>query len=288
MVAVRIGTLRTGAGTSAALIGADTAQPLAFPDAGAWLAAGGPEPGTAASGPPVPLAEADFAPVIPRPSKIVCVGLNYREHIKEMGRELPEYPTLFAKFTEALLGPTDDIVLPPESTSVDWEGELAVVIGARVRRADETAARTAIAGFTVSNDISARDFQRRTPQWLQGKTFDSTTPLGPWLATLDEVGPEPALQLTCRIDGQLKQEANTRDLVFGPVQLIRYISAITTLNPGDVILTGTPGGVGDGRTPREYLNPGTLVETTIDSLGSTANRCVAAPGVPGGDFPQKD
>jgi acylpyruvate hydrolase len=271
---MRMATIRTHGATQAAAVDGGELLPLDFTDVGSWLRAGSPVWSDHLAGDPLRLADADFAPVVPAPGKIICVGLNYRDHILEMGREVPRFPTLFAKFADSLVGANDDIVLPPGSDSIDWEGELAVVIGSTVSRADEAAARGAIAGFAVANDVSARDFQRRTPEWLQGKTFDRTTPLGPYLVTVDETGPEPDLDISCGVDGNIKQHSRTSELVFGPVALIRYISAITTLRPGDIILTGTPGGVGDGRNPKEFLEPGSLLETSINTLGSTANRCI--------------
>lgn len=273
---MRFVTIRTHGKTQAAALDGGKLMPLGFRDVGHWLRAGAPDWRDHVLGEPVAEADADYAPLVPTPGKIICVGLNYRDHILEMGRQLPEYPTLFAKFSDSLVGAHDDIVLPPDSASVDWEGELAVIIGATVSRADAAAARGAIAGFSVANDVSARDFQRRTPEWLQGKTFDRTTPLGPFLVTADETGPEPDLDITCAVDGNTKQHSRTSELVFSPVELVRYISAITTLRPGDVILTGTPGGVGDGREPKEFLSEGSLLETSINTLGATSNRCVVS------------
>jgi acylpyruvate hydrolase len=211
--------------------------------------------------------------VIPNPGKIVCVGLNYRNHILEMGRDLPEHPTLFAKFADALIGARDDIDLAPESDCVDWEAELAVVIGRTVRRADAQEAADAIAGFTVMNDVTMRDWQFRTKEWLQGKTFEGTTPLGPVLVTPDELegGVAPALTMTCSVDGDVVQKADTSDLVFGPVDLVRYASTIMTLRPGDVIATGTPGGVGHARKPARYLADGDTLVTEIDGIGRLKN-----------------
>jgi acylpyruvate hydrolase len=193
--------------------------------------------------------------VIPRPGKVVCVGLNYRHHILEMGRGLPEYPTLFAKFADVLIGPRDPIRLAPESSAADWEAELAVVVGRTVRRADEKGASAAIAGFCVLNDVTMRDWQYRTTQWLQGKSFEATTPVGPALVTPDGLpgGVRPALPITGAVDGETVQKADTSDLVFDPVALVRYISTIMTLRPGDLIATGTPGGVGHARKPPRYL-----------------------------------
>lgn len=220
---------------------------------------------------------ADFAPLIPRPGKVVCVGLNYRNHILEMGREIPEFPTLFTKYPEALIGANDDIQLAPESDAVDWEAELALIVGMRVRRANEEQAKAAIAGFAVLNDVTMRDWQYRSPMWDQGKTWEATTPLGPYLVTPDELpgGTRPRLDLAGYVDGTQVQHANTSDLVFDPVALIQYVSTILTLNPGDVIATGTPGGVGHARKPPVYLQPGQLLATEIEYLGRTENRAVA-------------
>ncbi len=216
------------------------------------------------------LAPTAWAPVVPRPSKIVCVGLNYREHILEMGRELPEYPTLFAKFAEAFIGAHDDIEVPAAAAeAVDWEGELAVVIGARVRDASPDEARAAIAGFSVLNDVTMRDRQYRTTQWLQGKTFEATCPFGPVLVTADEFS--PGALLSTWVNGERQQHASTDDLVFGPAELVAYVSSIVTLQPGDVIATGTPGGVGHALPTPRHLAPGDLVETTVEGIGTLRN-----------------
>jgi acylpyruvate hydrolase len=271
---VRLTTLRTPDGTRAARIDGDAAVEIDAPDLGALLAdPAWRERAAAADGPRHDAAGADLAPLVPRPGKIFCVGLNYRTHILEMGRELPEYPTLFAKFAEALVGPHDTVSLDPASQKVDWEAELAVVVGAPVRRATDAEAEAAIAGFAVLNDVTMRDWQYRSVQWLQGKTFEATTPFGPRLVTPDELpgGTRPALDLSCAVDGETVQSANTSDLVFDPVALVVYISQIVTLNPGDVIATGTPGGVGHARKPPRYLADGALFTTEIEGLGSQRN-----------------
>ena len=275
---MRLTTLRTPDGTRAARIDAgpdgDIAVEIDAADVGALLAdLGWRDRAAAADGPRHELGGADLAPLVPRPGKIFCVGLNYRTHILEMGRELPEHPTLFAKFAEALVGPHDPIALAPDSDAVDWEAELAVVVGAPVRRASQAEAEAAIAGFTVLNDVTMRDWQYRTLQWLQGKTFEATTPLGPQLVTPDELpgGVRPALELRCAVDGQTVQSANTADLVFDPVALIAYVSRIITLHPGDVIATGTPGGVGHARKPPRYLTDGVELVTEIEGLGTQRN-----------------
>lgn len=221
---------------------------------------------------------ATFAALVPHPSKVVCVGLNYRTHIQEMGRDLPAYPTLFSKFEDTLIGASDDILLPVETEQLDWEVELAVVLGEHVRRASSAQAEQAIAGFTVLNDITCRDWQFRTREWLQGKNWDSTTPVGPFLVTSDETGGvRPALAVRCEVNGTTMQQDNTGDLLFDPVDLVTYVSTMIRLNPGDIIATGTPGGVGHARKPPRYLAPGDVVVTEIESLGRMENRVVAEP-----------
>lgn len=270
---MKLATVRTATGTTAVRIDDDGAFDLGVADVGALLAQPDWRTRAAAGGSPIALDGLEFAPVVPRPGKVLCVGLNYRTHILEMGRDLPEHPTLFAKFAEALIGAGDDIALAPESDAVDWEAELTVVIGAPVRRADEAQAEAAIAGFTVMNDVTMRDWQFRTKEWLQGKTFEGTTPLGPVLVTPDELpgGVRPALTVTATLDGETVQKADTSDLVFDPVALVRYASTILTLQPGDVIATGTPGGVGHARKPPRYLADGSVLVTEISGIGRLQN-----------------
>lgn len=273
---MRLATLRRADGsTFAARLDGDTAIDLGLPDVSALLAR--PDWRSRAAdgdGPPLELAASDFAPVVPSPGKIWCVGLNYRPHILEMGRELPEHPTLFAKFADALIGAHDDVLLPPESTRVDWEGELAVVVGAEVRRASAEQAAAAIAGFTVFNDVTMRDWQYRSPMWLQGKTFEGTSPLGPVLVTPDDLpgGVRPVLELSVGVDGDVMQKGTTGDLLFDPCSLVRYVSTIVRLRPGDVIATGTPGGVGHARDPQVYLRDGNRLVTRIEGIGELVNK----------------
>ena len=275
---MRVVTVRTPTGTRAARQDADELVLLDDADVGSLLAASDwASRAASADGPRMTLGDAELAPVVPRPNKIVCLGMNYRSHIEEMGRETPTHPTLFAKYARSLIGPRDPIVLPPESEQVDWEVELAFVIGREVRRVAGREARDAIAGFTVLNDVSMRDWQFRTMQFLQGKTWDNSTPVGPALVTLDEVagGASPDLVLTCEVDGEVMQKGRTSDLLFGPEDLVAYISSIVTLEPGDLVATGTPSGVGAGRTPPVFLRPGQVVRTSIEGIGELVNECVA-------------
>ncbi|SDT70878.1 fumarylacetoacetate hydrolase family protein [Jiangella sp. DSM 45060] len=211
-----------------------------------------------------------WAPVVPRPGKVICVGLNYAAHIREMGRERPEYPTLFAKFPEAVTGPYDDIVVPGRlARALDWEGELAVVVGSPCFRVDRDTASACIAGYAVLNDVTMRDYQYRTAEWLQGKTLQASTPFGPFLVTPDVHSTSAEVRTT--VDGEVMQSARIDDLVFDPADLIAYVSELVTLNPGDVIATGTPGGVGHARTPPRFLVDGSRLRTTIDGLGEQSN-----------------
>lgn len=269
---MRYATIRTASGTSAARIDGDTATEIAgFADVGALLRAGNPP--NAETGARHSLADVDLAAAVTTPSKVVCVGLNYRTHILEMGRELPQYPTLFTKFAESLIGAHDPIRIPPETSAVDWEGELAVIVGSTIRRGDREKAQHAIAGYTVMNDITMRDWQYRSVQWFQGKAWEASTPLGPIMVTPDEL---PAhATLTTRIGDEIVQSADIDDLVFDPADLVAYLSTLVTLHPGDVIATGTPGGVGHARKPPRYLTAGQSVTVSIDGIGSVTNACVA-------------
>jgi acylpyruvate hydrolase len=218
--------------------------------------------------------DGSLLPVVDRISKVICVGHNYRDHILEMGHPLPDFPNVFCKYPEAVVGPGDAIVLDPVAQAWDWEAELAIVIGWPARKVAVDDAARFIAGYTVANDVSARDWQRRGTQWLLGKTFERTTPIGPWLVSAHDVDPGDDLTVTCSVNDVEKQSASTKDLVFPPDVLVSYLSTVLTLNPGDVILTGTPGGVGAARTPAERLRPGDVVATTISGVGELHNACV--------------
>jgi acylpyruvate hydrolase len=224
-----------------------------------------------------PLAAATLRPVVPRPGKIICVGLNYHAHIEETHREVPEYPVLFTKFASSLTGPFDPIPCPPESEAIDYEGELAVVIGRRGRRVTADHALEHVAGYTVANDVTMRDYQYRTHQWLQGKAWDASTPLGPALVTADEVPDPGALSLRTHVNGELVQDSSTELLIFSIPTLVSTISEFTTLTPGDVILTGTPAGVGFRREPPLLMGDGDVATVEIDGIGRIENRFVAEP-----------
>ena len=218
----------------------------------------------------VPLAAVQLLPVVPNPRKIVCVGSNYHAHVEEMGRTVTDFPVLFTKFATSLIGPYDDIVAPPESEQIDYEAELAVVIGTRGRRIAEGRELDHVAGYAVANDVSMRDFQYKTHQWLQGKAWDSATPLGPMLVTPDEVD-VANLDIRLSVDGEVLQESNTSLLIHDIPSIIRAVSAFATLEPGDVILTGTPGGVGFKREPQVFLRDGDRVVVEVDGVGRLEN-----------------
>ena len=275
---MKLATLRNPDGTTEAVrVDGTTATRLGPSDVGALLS----QPdwravAEAAAGATVNLGHAAYAPVVTRPGKVVCVGLNYRGHILEMGRDLPQFPTLFSKYADTLIGAHDDIRRPVETDQLDWECELAVVIGTPVRRATTAEAEAAIAGFATLNDITARDWQFRTREWLQGKCWEATTPVGPWLVTPDELpgGARPTLAIRTEVDGEVVQEDNTGDLLFDPVALVEYVSTMVTLRPGDLVATGTPGGVGHARTPARYLTAGQKVVTEVEGLGRCENLVV--------------
>jgi acylpyruvate hydrolase len=277
---MRLATIRRPDGTTvAARVDGEELVVLPAPDVVALLAdPGWREAAGAETGERVALADADLAPAV-RPPKVICVGLNYRSHIEEMGRGFPDHPTLFIKFPDTLTGPYDDLVVPKVSAEVDWEVELGVVIGRPARNVDVAGAGACIAGYTVVNDISMRDWQWRTTQWDGGKNFEASTPVGPFVVTADELGDAAGtgsvdLEVTCKVDGQTMQHARTSDLLFNPAAIVSYASQFTTLRPGDLIASGTPGGVGAGRDPKVFLAPGQVLETAIEGIGACRNLMV--------------
>ena len=211
---------------------------------------------------------------IPRPGKIVCVGLNYRDHAAEQGAELPEAPLLFAKFTTALIGPGDAIVIPPIVTKCDYEAELGVVLGRTVRQVSKENAMEAVAGYVVANDVSARDLQFGDGQWTRGKSPDTFCPVGPLVPAADVPDPH-ALPIRALLNGEVVQDSTTANLVFGVDEVISYASQTATLEAGDLILTGTPAGVGIFRKPPRLLQPGDEITIEIDGIGSLTNPVVA-------------
>jgi 2-keto-4-pentenoate hydratase/2-oxohepta-3-ene-1,7-dioic acid hydratase in catechol pathway len=218
------------------------------------------------------LDEVELGPPVPDPEKILCVGLNYYEHIEEAGHRPADYPILFAKFRNSLVGPTAGVRIPRGVTDrVDYEGELAIVIGRHANGVREEEAVDYIAGAMAFNDVSARDLQLRTSQWLPGKAIDTFAPCGPALVTLDEVGDLTALQVTTRVNGEVRQDASTSLMMFSVAELIATISSFMTLAPGDIIATGTPGGVGSRREPPSWLAAGDIVEVEVGGVGTLAN-----------------
>jgi len=269
---MRLATIRTEDGTRAVRVEGDDLVLLDAPDVGDVLRS---RLDTGADGPSVAAADADYAPLVTHPDKIVCVGVNYEDHMRERGHDRPSAPSYFAKYRRALIGARDDITLPPTevSTDVDWEAELAIVIGTELRHAGPGEAFAAIAGFTVLNDVSVRDYQRRTTQFLAGKTFEGMTPLGPVMVDTDEIGDGSGLAIATEIDGVVKQDSNTSELFFNAVDIVADLSRIITLDPGDIIATGTPGGVGAARKPPEWMSEGTVVRCVIEQIGETVNTC---------------
>jgi 2-keto-4-pentenoate hydratase/2-oxohepta-3-ene-1,7-dioic acid hydratase in catechol pathway len=226
-----------------------------------------------AHGEAIPLASAELdAPVTP--GKIVAIGLNYRDHAIEAGLKIPAAPLCFAKFTSSLAGPFDSIQLPAEDAQVDFEGELGVVIGRTAKRVAESEAMSYVAGYVAFNDVSARKWQFEDGQWTRGKSCDSFAPNGPYLVTADEVSDPGALRIETRVNGEVLQNSNTNQLIFGIPRLISYLSHSFTLDPGDLIATGTPSGVGFSRKPPRFLADGDQVEVEIESVGKISNRAI--------------
>lgn len=231
----------------------------------------------AATGPAVACDDVILLPPIPHPAKIICIGLNYRDHAAEVKLPLPEFVTAFAKWPNTLIGDGESIVIPAESHRVDYEAELAFVIGRKARHISEADAYAYIAGYMCFNDVSVRDYQMRTTQWTLGKVFDTHGPCGPVLVTRDEVPDPHALRITCSIDGEMLQDSSTSQLVFGIPKLVAELTSVMTLEPGDIVATGTPAGVGTSRTPKRWIRPGERVRVEIERVGVLENPAVAAP-----------
>ncbi|OAH58542.1 MULTISPECIES: fumarylacetoacetate hydrolase family protein [Bacillaceae] len=215
---------------------------------------------------------------VPKPGKIFAVGHNYREHILEMGRELPSHPVIFAKFGNTVIGPQDDIPFYPISEQLDYEAEFAFVIGKRAKNVSEEDALDYVAGYAVANDVTYRDFQRRTLQWLQGKTVDGSLPMGPWMVTSDELTDPSGLEMVLTVNGEERQRTNTANQVFSVPYLVSFLSSIATLEPGDIVITGTPGGVIQAMDPQVWLKDGDVVRVEIDKVGVLENKVRAVKG----------
>lgn len=281
---MRLATLRTARGLRLHVSGADgyvdvaeaTGNP-AFASLAEVLSAGPAAMeavARAATGAGVPAQEADFGPAVPEPARILCLGVNYSEHAIEGGREVPTWPEAFVRGAGSAIGPYDDLVRPALVSRFDYEGELGVVIGAGGRYIPAAKALEAVAGFVVLNDATAREWQRAATQWTAGKNFEGTMPMGPELVTPDEVDCAD-LALTTTLNGQVMQSASTSQMIVDIPSAIEFFSSFTRLRPGDVIATGTPGGVGFARTPPVWLRPGDVVEVTVQDIGTIRNRVVA-------------
>jgi len=285
---MRLATIQTPSGPRAAVRQGDSyidlhATDSALPESVRGLLAGGAEAlkaaGTTASRPNAVRVTARGAKLlapIPDPAKIVCVGLNYRDHAAESGAPIPKEPVLFSKYATALIGPDEPIVLPPVSQEVDYEAELVIVVGRKGRHLSKEAAAGYIAGYTIGHDVSARDWQLKKDgrQWMVGKTFDTFAPLGPELVTPDEVGDPHNLAIRLRLNGETMQDSSTKQMIFPPAEVVAYLSQVFTLEPGDLIFTGTPPGVGFARKPPVFLKGGDVVEIEIEKLGVLRNPVV--------------
>lgn len=277
---MQLGTIRRAPTetTAAVRVEGDELVLLDAPDVGQLLAAGGLESAREIDGERVDRSTADWAPLVARPNKIICVGLNYADHIAETNSVQPEFPNCFSKFSGALIGANDNLRLPPVDVSVknDWEAELCVVIGKEGRGIAPSEAVDHVAGYTAFNDFSVRDWQKRTPQYLLGKTFEGASALGPVMTTTDELGDGSGLAISSSVNDEVKQSSNTDHLVFDVVHLVSELSKAITLLPGDLIATGTPGGVGAARNPPEWLVDGDELVITVEGIGELRNRCVSS------------
>jgi 2-keto-4-pentenoate hydratase/2-oxohepta-3-ene-1,7-dioic acid hydratase in catechol pathway len=236
----------------------------------------GPEGGRLPAGCALEAGNVTLRAPVPRPPKLICLGLNYRDHAEEQNREVPKQPLIFAKATSAVIGPGEAIEIPEGSVEVDYEAELAFVIGRHTSRATPAEAEAAIFGYCCLNDVTEREMQFGERLWFRGKGVDTFAPMGPWIVTPDEVGDPLDLGITARVNSRLMQSSSTANLIFGPADIIAFISRTMTLVPGDVISTGTPAGVGVFREPQVFLKPGDVVEITIDRIGTLSNPVAAA------------
>lgn len=229
------------------------------------------------SAPRLPLAEVQLEAPVPKPGKFLAVGLNYADHIAELGAATPQFPSTFAKTTTCINAPYGEVHHPRVSDSLDYEGELALVIGRRCRHVPKERALAVVAGYCVANDLTVREWVNLTPQVVIPKSFDTTGPFGPWITTADEITDPQALTVRTSVNGEIRQDSSTKEMIFSCADLIALLSQAVTLEPGDVITTGTPPGVGEGFSPKRYLKPGDVVRVEIEGLGHIENRVVAEP-----------
>jgi 2-keto-4-pentenoate hydratase/2-oxohepta-3-ene-1,7-dioic acid hydratase in catechol pathway len=269
---VRLLTFHRDGGLGLGLVTPDGVAELAAGDLNALLAGPAADIERLATGPRRAEADLQLGPCVPRPGKIVCVGLNYRRHAEESGMPVPETPILFNKYANTLAASGENVPLPDVAEQYDYEAELCVVMGRTASRVSEADALDSVWGYCNCNDLSARDLQFRSTQWMLGKTLDHFFPIGPYLVSADEVGDPQALAVRCTVNGELRQDSNTADMVFGVAELVSYISRHFTLEPGDVIATGTPAGVAQGMPGKPWLEAGDEVVVEVGDLGRLANR----------------
>lgn len=276
------GAQRLGVVTDDGLVDLSLAAPELPREMNAFLAAGAPALAAAAraasaTGPRIALAGTALLAPVPRPGKLLAIGLNYADHVAEAKIEPPKLPTVFNKQTTCVTGPYSPVHMPRVSQALDYEGELAFVVGRRCRHVPRDRAHEVIAGYCVANDVTVRDWQLRIPTWTMGKSFDTHGPLGPWLVTPDELGDPHSLRLRTTVDGEVRQDSNTKELIFDCFYLVEHLSTAFTLEPGDVVSTGTPGGVGIAMKPPRLLQVGSRVRVEIEGLGAIENEVVPEP-----------
>ncbi|HEX9994966.1 MAG TPA: fumarylacetoacetate hydrolase family protein [Acidimicrobiales bacterium] len=282
---MKLATLRTPEGPHVVVVDGDevadvtAADPRLGPDVGAVLAGGALDAVAAAArrAPRHPLDEALLGPPVLRPPKFLAIGLNYADHVRESGGEPPPHQVWFNKQSTCVTGPRDPIQVPVVSTKVDYEGELGIVIGRRCRHVPAARAAEVVAGFCVVDDVSVRDWQFRSPTWTMGKSFDTHGPVGPWVVTTDELGDPHGLRLRTWVNGELRQDARTDDLIFDCWAMVEHLTTAFTLEPGDVLATGTPAGVGFAMDPASWLVPGDVVRIEVEGVGTIENPVEAEP-----------
>jgi len=275
------GSSRVGVVTDAGVVDLSQAAPDLPATMLALLEAGQPAlhaaQRAAGSGTPIPLADVRLEAPIARPPKFLGIGLNYADHVREAGLEAPKFPTIFNKQSTCVVGPNDPVHLPRASSALDYEGEFGFVVGRRCRHVSRDDAPDVIAGYTIVNDVSVRDWQLRIPTWTIGKSFDTHGPIGPWIETADEIGDPHQLRLRTFINDELRQDSNTKELIFDCFALVEHLSTAFTLEPGDVIATGTPGGVGIAQKPPALLKAGDVMRIEIEGIGQLENTVVDEP-----------